>query len=155
MTKGRKPRPRCGCFAPGRTPFEQWINTRRGFDISISRFAVDEMAIVKQAIEAMCTLRTLRCARLVQRPSVRKATDNGSALGPPASRLRSIHDKVLMPCLRFLSRDHVTVAGVDNLHLVAVRYVNSSSKSNAPSGPKPWNMETSRIARGPNRMPTR
>jgi hypothetical protein len=113
------------------------------------------MAIVKQAIEAMCTLRTLRCARLVQRPSVRKATDNGSALGPPASRLRSIHDKVLMPCLRFLSRDHVTVAGVDNLHFVAVRYVNSSSKSNAPSGPKPWNMETSRIARGPNRMPTR
>ena len=36
-----------------------------------------------------------------------QATDNGSALGPPGSpsRLRSIHDKVLMPCLRFLSRD--------------------------------------------------
>ena len=115
------------------------------------------MAIVKQAIEAMCTLRTLRCARLVHRPSIWKATDNGSALGPPGSpsRLGSIQNKVLMPCLRFLSRDHVTVAGVDNLHFVAVRYVNSSSKSNAPSGPKPWNMETSRIARGPNRMPTR
>jgi hypothetical protein len=27
-------------------PFEQWINRRRGFDISISRFVVDETAIV-------------------------------------------------------------------------------------------------------------
>jgi len=52
MTKGRKLRPRCRCFAPGRTPFEQWINSRRGFDISISRFVVDETAIVKQAIKA-------------------------------------------------------------------------------------------------------
>jgi len=51
MTKGWKLRPRCRCFAPGRTPFEQWINRRRGFDISISRFVVDETAIVKQAIE--------------------------------------------------------------------------------------------------------
>src|SRR5712675_3592419 len=120
MTKGRKPRPRCGCFAPGRTPFEQWINSRRGFDISISRFAVDETAIVKQAIEAMCTLRTLRCARLDYRPSIRKATDNGSALGLPGSpsRPRSIQDKELMPCLRSYRQDHVTAAGVDNLHFV-------------------------------------
>jgi hypothetical protein len=29
--------------------FEQWINCRRGFDISIPRFVVDETAIVKQA----------------------------------------------------------------------------------------------------------
>jgi hypothetical protein len=28
-------------------------NSKRGFDISISRFVVDETAIVKQAIEAM------------------------------------------------------------------------------------------------------
>src|SRR5712691_9384584 len=99
MTKGRKLRPHCRCFAPGRTPFEQWINSRRGFDISISRFVVDETAIVKQAIEAMSTLRTLHCARLVRRPSIRKATDNGSALGLPGSpsRPRSIQDKVLMP----------------------------------------------------------
>jgi hypothetical protein len=33
--------------------FEQWINSRRGFDISISRLVIDETAIVKQAIEAM------------------------------------------------------------------------------------------------------
>jgi len=33
-------------------PFEQWINSSRGFDISISRFVVDETAIVKQAIDA-------------------------------------------------------------------------------------------------------
>src|SRR5258705_9303761 len=121
MTKGRKLRPRCWCFAAGRTPFEQWINSRRGFDISISRFVVDETAIVKQAIEAMCTLRTLRCARLVHRPSIRKATDNGSALGPPSSpsRLRSIQDKVLMPCLRFLSAEITSlIAGVDNLHFL-------------------------------------
>jgi len=85
MTKGRKLRPRWRCFAPGRTPFEQWINSRRGFDISISRFVVDETAIVKQAIEAMSTLRTLHCARLVHRPSIRKATDNGSTLGLPGS----------------------------------------------------------------------
>jgi hypothetical protein len=80
-------------------PFEQWINSRRGFDISISRFVVDETAIVKQAIEAMSTLRTLHCARLVHRPSIRKATDNGSAPGLPGSpsRPRSIQDKVLMP----------------------------------------------------------
>jgi hypothetical protein len=105
MTKGRKLRPRCRCFAPGRTPFEQWINSRRGFDISISRFVVDETAIVKQAIKAMCTVRTLHCARLVHRPSIRKATDNGSALGLPGSPLRprSIQDKVLMPYLRFVS----------------------------------------------------
>jgi hypothetical protein len=81
MTKGWKLRPRCRCFAPGRTPFEQWINSRRGFDISISRFVVDETAIVKQAIEAMSTLRTLHFARLVHPPSIRKATDNGNALG--------------------------------------------------------------------------
>src|SRR5258706_10431602 len=82
MTKGRKLRPRCRCFAPGRTPFEQWINSRRGFGISISRFVVvDETAIVKQAIGAMSTLRMLHCARLVHPPSIRKATDNGSALG--------------------------------------------------------------------------
>src|SRR5258708_37325494 len=85
MTKGRKLRPHCRCFAPGRTPFEQWINSRRGFDISISRFVVDETAIVKQAIEAMSMLRTLHCARLVHRPSFRKAPDNGSALGLPDS----------------------------------------------------------------------
>jgi hypothetical protein len=105
MTKGRKLRPRCRCFAPDRTPFEQWINSRRGFDISISRFVVDETAIVKQAIKAMCTVRTLHCARLVHRPSIRKATDNGSALGLPGSPLRprSIQDKVLMPYLRFVS----------------------------------------------------
>jgi len=66
---------------------------------------VDETAIVKQAIKAMCTLRTLHCARLVHRPSIRKATDNGSALGLPGSPLRprSIQDKVLMPYLRFVS----------------------------------------------------
>jgi hypothetical protein len=81
MTKGRQLRPRWRCFAPGRTPFEQWINSRRGFDISISRFVVDETAIVKQAIEAMSTSRTLHCARLVHRPSIRNATDNGSTLG--------------------------------------------------------------------------
>src|ERR1700681_4668089 len=109
MTKGRKLRPCCRCFAAGRTPFEQWINSRRGFDISISRFAVDETAIVKQAIEAMCTLRTLRCARLVHRPSIRKATDNGSALGPPGSpsRLRSIQDKVLMPLVQLAGLNSV------------------------------------------------
>src|SRR6267143_6325512 len=110
MTKGRKLRPRCRCFAPGRTPSEQWINSRRGFDISISRFVVDETAIVKQVIEAMSTLRTLHCARLVHRPSIWKATDNGSALGPPGSpsRLRSIQDKVAdaMSAL-FIGRDHV------------------------------------------------
>ena len=134
MTKGRKLRPHCRCFAPGRTPFEQWINSRRGFDISISRFAVDETAIVKQAIEAMCTLRTLRCARLVHRPSIRKATDNGSALGPPGSpsRLRSIQDKVLMPCLRFLSAEITSLSPASTIFISsAVRYVNSSSKSNA------------------------
>src|SRR6202022_1729856 len=98
MTKGRKLRPRCRCFAPGRTPFEQWINSRRGFDISISRFVVDETAIVKQAIEAMSTLRTLHCARLVHRPSIREATEHRRALGLPGSpsRPRSIQDKVLM-----------------------------------------------------------
>jgi hypothetical protein len=98
MTKGRKLRPRCRCFAPGRTPFEQWINNRRGFDISISRFVVDETAIVKQAIEAMSALRTLRCARPVHRPPFRKATDNGSAVGLPGSPSRppSIQDNVLM-----------------------------------------------------------
>jgi hypothetical protein len=96
MTKGRKPPPRRRCFAPGWTPFEQWINSRRGFDISISRLVVDETAIVKQAIEAMSTLRTLHCARLVHRPSIREASDNSSALGLPGSpsRPRSIHDKV-------------------------------------------------------------
>jgi hypothetical protein len=40
-------------------PFEQWTNTRRGFDISISNFAVDETTIIKQAIDAMSLLRTL------------------------------------------------------------------------------------------------
>src|SRR5258706_3301385 len=96
MTKGRKLRPRC---RSGRTPFEQWINSRRGFDISISRFVVDQTAIVKQATEAMSTLRALHSAHLVHRPSIRKATDNGSALGLPGSpsRPRSIQDKVLMP----------------------------------------------------------
>src|SRR6266481_7095331 len=120
MTKGRKLRPCCRCFAAGRTPFEQWINSRRGFDISISRFAVDETAIVKQAIEAMCTLRTLRCARLVHRPSIRKATDNGSALGPPGSALRSLDPGQSADAMSalFIGRDHVTVAGVDNLHFV-------------------------------------
>ena len=44
---------------------------------------VDETAIVKQAIEAMSTLRTLHCARLVHRPPIREASDNGSALGLP------------------------------------------------------------------------
>jgi len=38
-------------------PFEQWINRRRGFDISISRFVVDETAIVKQAGLTMQTFR--------------------------------------------------------------------------------------------------
>src|SRR5712675_3689905 len=121
MTKGRKLRPRWRCFAPGRTPFEQWINSRRGFDISISRFVVDETAIVKQAIEAMSTLRTLRRARLVQRPSIRKATDNGSALGPPGSpsRLGSNPGQSAdaMSAL-FIGRDHVIVAGVDSLHFL-------------------------------------
>src|SRR3981189_2428504 len=136
MTKGWKLRPRCcRCFAPGRTPFEQWINRRRGFGISISRFVVDETAIVKQAIEAMSPLWTLRCARLVHRPSIRKATDNGSALGPPGSpsRLRSIHDKVLMPCLRFLSSEITSLSPASTIFISsAVRYVNSSSKSNRP-----------------------
>jgi hypothetical protein len=95
MTKGRKLRPRCRCFAAGRRSFEQWINNKRGFDISISRFVVDETAIVKQAIEAMSTLQTLHCARLGHRPSIRKATDNGIALGLTGSLLRprSIQDK--------------------------------------------------------------
>jgi len=53
MTKGRKLRPCRRCFAPGRMPFEQSINSRLGFDISVSRFAADETAIVKQVIEAM------------------------------------------------------------------------------------------------------
>src|SRR6266852_8856172 len=88
MTKGRKLRPRCRCFAPGRTPFEQWINSRRGFDISISRFVVDETAIVKQAIAAMSTLRKLYCARLVHWPSsyqfasVGPLSRSGSRLSP-------------------------------------------------------------------------
>src|ERR1700738_2140048 len=38
MTNGRKLRPFCRRFAPGRVPFEQWINCRLGFDISIPRF---------------------------------------------------------------------------------------------------------------------
>jgi hypothetical protein len=70
MTKGRKLRPRFR-FAPGRMPFQQWINSRRGLDISISRFAVYEPAIVKQATEAM------HCTGLVHRPAIRKATNNG------------------------------------------------------------------------------
>jgi hypothetical protein len=64
-------------------PFEQWINSRCGFDISVSRFVVEATAIVKQAIEAMSTLRTLHCACLVYLPSIREATDNGNALGLP------------------------------------------------------------------------
>jgi len=39
--------PCCRCFGLGWTPFEQWINRRRGFDISIPRFVVDQTAIVK------------------------------------------------------------------------------------------------------------
>jgi hypothetical protein len=45
-----------------------------------------------------------------------------------------------------IGRDHVTLAGIDNLHFVGRQISDSSSKSNTPSGPKPWNMETSRIA---------
>jgi hypothetical protein len=68
-------------------------------DISISRLVADETAIVRQAIEAMSTLRTLHCARLVHRPSIREATDNGNALGLPGSpsRLRSIQTRIRMP----------------------------------------------------------
>jgi hypothetical protein len=75
--------------------FAHWTNRRRGFDISISRFVVDETTIVKQAIEAASTSRALHCSRLVHRPSIREATDNGSALGLPGSpsRPRSIQDK--------------------------------------------------------------
>src|SRR5712671_5918310 len=62
-----------------------------------------------------------RCARLVQRPSIRKATDNGSALGPPGSpsRLGSNPGQSAdaMSAL-FIGRDHVIVAGVDNLHFL-------------------------------------
>src|ERR1700686_2931344 len=36
MTKGWKLLPWRRCFAFGRMPFEQWTNTRRGFDILIS-----------------------------------------------------------------------------------------------------------------------
>jgi hypothetical protein len=74
MTNGRKLRPRCRCFASGRTPFEQWINSRRGFDISISRFVVGETTIVKQAIEAMSTLPTLHC-RPSRSPAVESEGD--------------------------------------------------------------------------------
>jgi hypothetical protein len=78
---------------------EQWINNRCGFDISVSRFVVEATALVKQAIEAMSTLRTLHCARLVHLPAILEATDNGNALGLPGSPSwpRSIHDKVLNP----------------------------------------------------------
>src|ERR1700730_5924806 len=49
ITTGRKLR-ECGrCFARGRMPSEQWINNRRGFDISIPRFVVETTAIAKQA----------------------------------------------------------------------------------------------------------
>src|SRR5712672_4640572 len=120
MTKGRKPRPRCRCFAAGRTPFEQWINSRRGFDISISRFAVDETAIVKQAIEAMCTLRTLRCARLVHRPSIRRRLTTAVRLGRRVRHRGFARPRTSTDAMSALliGRDHVTVAGVDNLHFV-------------------------------------
>jgi hypothetical protein len=75
-------------------PSEQWINSRCGFDISISRLVVDETAINNQAIEAVsAALRPFRS------PAVDLVTDNGSALGLPGSpsRPRSIQDKVLMP----------------------------------------------------------
>jgi hypothetical protein len=49
-------------------PFEQSINSRRGFDISVSRFVVDETAIVRQAFEAISRLWMLDCARLVYLP---------------------------------------------------------------------------------------
>jgi hypothetical protein len=88
-------------------PSEQWINRRCGLDISISRLVVDETAINNQAIEAVsaalrpCRLpaAALHCGRVVYRPSIGEATDNGDAFGLPGSpsRPRSIQDKVLMP----------------------------------------------------------
>src|ERR1700756_2774042 len=83
MTRGRKLRARGRSVAPGRMLFEQWINSSCGLDISISRFVVEATAIVKQAIEAMSTLRTLHCTRLVRLPSfvMRSQGQRGSAAG--------------------------------------------------------------------------
>ena len=54
--------------------FELWTNSRCGFDISVSRFVIKPTAIVKQAMEALSTLQTLHCARLVHLPPIREAT---------------------------------------------------------------------------------
>jgi hypothetical protein len=51
--------------------------------------------------------------------------------------------------------EDVAVAGVHDFDFLRGEIVTSSSKSNTPSGPKPWDIDTSRIARGPKRVPTR
>jgi hypothetical protein len=64
MTKGRKLRQRRRCFAPGRTPFEQWISRRRGFDISISGFVIDCHAILSTSDSCIATHSSDMCIAL-------------------------------------------------------------------------------------------
>jgi hypothetical protein len=53
-------------------PFQQWINSRRGLDISISRFVFDETAAIGCPATASFNGRRFR-----------EGTDNGHSLGLP------------------------------------------------------------------------
>ena len=60
-TRGRKLRPFCRRLAPGGMPFEQWINCRLGFDISIPNSWRDKTTVARQAANAAIRTTTPIC----------------------------------------------------------------------------------------------